>query len=341
MSSRGGGLPRFCLACALLTTPAAAQDAVPPSGEGYRTELIQLAGTQRQARRFDEALRTARAAQVIRSTPSLRAFITEILLERQEVQAAFEEATRCLDDLRADRTINHWQALQRSCADLLARCETEGAWLQVDVLDPLPRAVVTVDGAALPRGEWGMRRARAPGVVTVEGEAPGRAPFRREVALRAGETSRVAVAMVTATRAPERRRPGEDARAPDGGGAANLLGPVVMFSAAGLAAASGAVLLAVGQGYLASRDELCVGEGETCGVLTDAARAQATDLQDSARTLHVAGVTSLVLGGALAAGGVVWLVVQRRAPRASTASTAHPLAIPSNGGLLLGLSGAL
>ena len=80
--------------------------------------------------------------------------------------------------------------------------------------------------------------------------------------------------------------------------------------------------------------------GSPCGVRSAADMAQAEAFQDTARTLHFAGITSLVLGAGLAAGGVVWFVARRGTPRAATVSSARPLAASVNGGILLGLSGA-
>ncbi len=282
------------IAGALLTSsvPAAAQ---PADAEARRTQLFQ------EGRRLADEGRWAEAAERMRQVISLRsapkALIALALVERELTRHLEARAllTRAIADAQAQSLADDEVAAKKALAELEAifcRVELSGA-------SSAPELAVFVDDQ--PAVRIGDAVLVDPGRHVLRLEASGRKPQREEVTLAFKQKVTILVGLEpAASLAPNSSTPA----APPEGGGPSLVGPLVLGGVGLAAGAAGAVLLALGAADQADAEEQCGG--------TTGCPESVRPLVDSGANKIIAGDVVLGVGGALAVGGAIWLIVEAR-----------------------------
>ncbi len=280
------------IAGALLTSsvPAAAQ---PADAEARRTQLFQ------EGRRLADEGRWAEAAERMRQVISLRsapkALIALALVERELTRHLEARAllTRAIADAQAQSLADDEVAAKKALAELEAifcRVELSGA-------SSAPELAVFVDDQ--PAVRIGDAVLVDPGRHVLRLEASGRKPQREEVTLAFKQKVTILVGLEpAASLAPNSSTPA----APPEGGGPSLVGPLVLGGVGLAAGAAGAVLLALGAADQADAEEQCGG--------TTGCPESVRPLVDSGANKIIAGDVVLGVGGALAVGGAIWLIVE-------------------------------
>lgn len=109
-------------------------------------------------------------------------------------------------------------------------------------------------------------------------------------------------------------------------GGEHSIAPWILVGSGGLVAVAGVILLAVGSGDVSTAESHCMGAAHSC---TDPAFAsQGND----GRTLETVGVIGLVVGGAAAAGGLIWHFTEPTSKPTSAALRVTPVFSPAAAG---------
>jgi hypothetical protein len=179
--------------------------------------------------------------------------------------------------------------------------------LAVVIGEPVPGARVKIDGAALPASAWETPSPVDPGEHELRVEAPGRRVYTVAVALREGETRRVAV--------PPLVRDAAGAIGPEGphepppGRTQRVLG-WSLTGVGGGAVIAAAVLGALAIGAESTADAACPSAGACTSV-------RGLDASNRASSFATGATISGISGVVLLAGGIVMLLT---APSSSAAS---------------------
>lgn len=338
------------------------------ASELARRELLTQAEAAATANDHSRAVELLERAGSIQWTPSHRLFIAREYLQVQRVVEALSAATTCEREARADNALRNREAIERACAELAASVRDRVARVVVRVPAERPAGVrVTVAGQSVAEALWGVGFPVNPGSVEVVTEGPGLRTTRARVEAAAGRQTEVSVVIehdttatqrtdTTPTNAPRITPDSTDPR-PNPSGATITSNPVppiteaprpsvapwVVVGVGGAVALTGAILTGVHFAAVGAIDAECR-RSFGAGVATTANGAVACletgqnfsgQIRD-AELLGTLGVTTLVVGGAAVAGGVIWATLSR--PRRSMARgvTFAPIVARSSGGFVVG-----
>lgn len=300
----------FALAAvALAPGVAAAQEG---AAEVARRQLVDDAQAAQDRGDHAQALALAQRAREIRMTPSLRALIAQEESALGRLVDALGNAQRCAREAEADTALSGREEVLSTCRALAAELEPRLGSVVVSV--PEAEGVsVRVAGVVLAAALYGTRVPVVPGRVAIEASAPGRADFREELDVAAGQSRAIEVRLA------------EDAvpRAPSGG--PDLTGPVVLLAAGVVVLGSSGGTFAARESAVAARDAACDEAG--CDPIALSHQASALDWTIATDVL-------LAAGGAILAAGAVWLGVELAGGGGSGESASVALVVAPNGILL-------
>ncbi len=261
-----------------------------PGDEARRTQLFQAAKQHADEGRWADAVGPLREVIAIRSAP--KALIALAVVERELVH--YLEARRLLVRALADAQAQGLDDDAEAAKTTLAALEPLIPTVVIDGADAEPALVAFVDDQ--PAERVGDVLFVDPGTHVIRLEAPGRPPQRETVEAVARQAVHVKLAAAPAAGPPEPR----PAAPADSG--PQLVGPLLL---GGLGVASAGVGLAV---LLLGREDQAEAE-ETCGG-TESCPRSVQPLVESGRDKIIAGDVLLGVGGAIAIGGAIWLVVE-------------------------------
>ncbi len=272
--------------------------------------------THVEASEWNEALQELRTALSFYDSPNSRYLLGSALAGLQRYDEAYnefdstiEQAARCA---QADQTRGRAPRYQETVAGALRDRDAltpRVALLGVRVPDDAPAGLsLQVNGLPLPRRFWNRLRAYPPGDARVLGEATGYARFVGTTPLDPRRAQWLDVAMV---------REAPAGSEPVAGGSRGLLRPVG-FAVAGVGGAAliaGTAMFFSGRGTFSTlRDECggaCPTEGDYPGRI------------DRGQSLEAAGIGLFWGGVAIAATGVVLVIVGGRASAPATTQAAQ------------------
>ncbi|MFO0607242.1 MAG: hypothetical protein U0324_29030 [Polyangiales bacterium] len=332
--------PRPAPLAAALALVAAAPLAAAQSGDpalaATRRDLIEQARAARTANDHPRALDLAARAGQIEMSPSLRRFIAEEQEAAGRVAEALNSAELCVREAGAARD---GAAHVEACRAVAGRVQPRVGRVTVTPPSPPPPGLrVRVAGNEVPAAVWGVPVIVTPGAVVVEAEAPSFRAFRREVTVAVAGSQTVAVALEAAPVEPAPAPtapvpapavtppvvappPVEHPPPPVQPAGGTSVGPFVLMGVGALALGGAAAFLALS--YTDAGEPCADNPAELC---TTAA----------ADTYNTLGWVSLGVGVSAVVGGVVWFVLDRRAPSTS-APRATLTGAPLPGGGTLGL----
>lgn len=290
-----------------VASPAIAQT----SADVARRSLIDDASAAARAGEHARAIELGARALTLRATPSLQYFLAREHLAEGHAVEALALAGECASGARADPEVNHREALLARCVSIAAAAEAQVARLAVHVRLPAPQGLrVTVAGDALSPALYDIALPLAAGAVEVTAAAPGHAPLRETLTLRAGERSEITVTLVAVAAPPVLPRsvqtPSPPARVASPGA-----GPWVTLGVGLGALAVGGVLGVVAAEARAERDAACP-RATRCD--PDAALGADGRYRDASLGANVA----FAVGGVTVAAAVAWWIVARvRSPGAA------------------------
>ncbi|MFO0608216.1 MAG: hypothetical protein U0324_33935 [Polyangiales bacterium] len=308
--------------------------------EAARAELIAQAGQARGAGDHARALDLMSRAAAIRVTPSLRLFIAQEHRAVGHVTDAYDQAARCARDAQADPATPNRAEVIGVCTALLDELRARVGRVTLQVPTPPAGLRVRVAGDEVSQALWGVPYTVAPGAVVVEASADGYAPFRQSVAVAAGQSAEVRVALTELPRpavahaAPPPTLvtpPVVTPPTPPAPQGRSLVGPIALGAGGVVALGLSGVFFALREGAVSDRDAQCSAAG---------CRPAALDLDDTARTYNTLTNVSLAVGGAAVAGAVVWFLVGGRGAAERSARVSGALT-PTRGGAFVSLSGSL
>jgi hypothetical protein len=275
---------------ALVCTLAGSVSAQPEDAEAERTRLYQEAKQLVDAGRFDDAAVKLRRVIALRSAP--KALIALAVVETELLH--YLEASRLLERARSAARAGGLDADVTAAESQLADLEPLIPTIVVRGAEGVADLAIYVDDV---RVEPGDGRVRAdPGEHLVRLEAPLYQPVRRTIRLKPRDSVTLAVSMQRAS-SPSPSPPPREDDAPE------LAGPISLASVGAAAVIVGAVLMAVGT---SDQDEA----SEGCGGGTTDCPENVRSLAAEGRDKIMAGNAVAGIGGALALGGAVWLIVE-------------------------------
>ncbi len=286
-----------------VASPATAQT----PADVARRALIDEASAAARAGEHARAIELGTRALTLRATPSLQYFLAREHLAEGHAVEALALAGECASGARADPEVNHREALLARCVSIAAAAEGRVARLTVHVRLPAPQGLrVTVGGDALSPALYDIAVPVAAGAVEVTAAAPGHAPLREALTLRAGERSAMTVALVAVPPpAPPAAHPGRvSAPSPSARGSSPGAGPWVTLGVGVGALVTGGVLAAVAAGAREERDAACPA-ARRCDV--DAALGA----DGRYRGASVGANVAFVVGGVSVAAAVAWWLLAR------------------------------
>ncbi|MFO0630760.1 MAG: hypothetical protein U0325_34750 [Polyangiales bacterium] len=335
--------PTPVLLAAALATPAIAVAQADPETEGAaRAGLIREAQAARVAGEHPRALELALRAGRIEMTLSLRRFIAEEQSEVGEVGPAAVSADACVRDAARDASPARAEH-EAACRALAVSLRPRVGRVVVRVARPEPGLRVAVNRSELPPAMWDAPYPVTPGPVTIAATAPDRRVFRREVDVDVGPPVVVPVTLgepeaaaqpdaAPSTAAPSTAAPSTAALARRDRNVPGRVGPgpfVLMGVGVATLTAAGIFLLLRGSA-LNERDEMCDSTG---------CPESAREPHDRAVTYNTLANVSFVVGGALAAGGLVWFILAPRSGSSSSTPSTPRASLdvaPLPGGVFLG-----
>lgn len=319
--------------------PVWAQPAAAPSDreELARAELITQAEAASDAGDHTRSLDLATRALAIRATPSLRLLLATEHNALGHVIDAYELSTRCAREAQADPATRNRAHVIEACTALSRTLDARIGRVTLDVAAPPAGTRVRVGGGEVSQALWGVPYTVNPGNVLIEASADAHEPFRREVAVAAGQVVPVtislrptggAVVAAPATRAAARAGAPVDDAAPRGG---SLAGPIALAVGSAVSFSLAGVFFALREGTVAERDGQCSAAG---------CQPTSLELDSTARTQNTMVNVFLGVGGAALAGAVVWFFVGRAGSRPA-APAVSAMVSPVRGGAVFGIGGAL
>ncbi len=273
---------------------------------------------------FADALIEFRAALEMVPSPNARLYVARCLARTQHLAEAVSEFQHVI--LEADahaqsegRYGDTREAAQREMAEI----EPQVGWVTVRVADSPVGLRLHVGTAVLARGATGEPIAVDPGTVRIEAQAPGRAPARREVAVRAGERRTIELMLESAagsssTVALQATGVASDVASGVASGVAWIPNPArtaawFAVGVAGAATISWASLFFVTDAHYRRISASCTA-GTGCGFVSDA------DLE-LGRTLQTATNVMMAVSIVAAVGSVFWVALSPPRVRGDRTST--------------------
>lgn len=207
------------------------------------------------------------------------------------------------------------------------------ATMRIQVANPVAGLMVARNGRQVPEAQWNVALPVDHGVYRIEARAPGHETRTWEVAVeREGQAVSVAIELEREVEQPPPPPPPPPPKpAPEDGSALPLVGGI-MTGVGGAALVLGVVFLPLGLDKIAEAEDNC--PNRDCSQNPEWA-----EVGNDGRTLTDTGVGLMVVGGAVAATGVILLVVglsddEPQATR-NVPLRAAPLVGPAGGGLSL------
>jgi hypothetical protein len=314
------GLAPFAALLVFFSTPASAD---PPANDAQAEALIRVGIDLRRDGRDDDALDAFRRANALHATPRGEA---QIGLAEQSLGRWTDAASHLEAALSA--TTDAWIARHRAeLEESLQVISAHLGWIAVTCDTPGAQLLVNGESAGSPADAPPARLIEGP--VDLEVRADGYDPWRRTVAVRAGERTRAFVALVPhappppspSPPPPETKKETTPAR----------VAPAPFPWAAATSAALGVAGLSLGVAFgievfhaKAERDPHC-----------DGGRCDATGLALDDLARQDATVSSVALGvGVLGTAAAAWFF-WRRTPRATVSLAVLPIASSSEWGIHL------
>lgn len=323
------------LACTFALTAVASAQETPV--EIARRELITQAEGASDAGDHARALDLATRAAQIRVTTSLRLMLAQEHRSLGHPIAALDAAGRCASEARADLALRNRERILEACESLSTSLRAEVARITVRVEGATDATRVTANGAEIPRALWGTPWTVLPGRALFEASGDGSETARVEIAARAGGEDTVTLTLrpaSTASGASTRssaavtRGVVADVSAPRRG---QPVAPWVLVGAGVASVGAGVAFILLQNDAITARDAACTSYG---------CRASAWDDNRRAETWNLAANATLIAGGAMIGGGVLWYLLAR--PRAEHPRTALNMGVaPWAGGAALWLGGNL
>jgi hypothetical protein len=342
------GLLVFLSSLAASAVSRAQSTPLTPESLAQRRRLIEQSQSAHGAGDHARALDLAMRAGEIQMTPSLRQLIATEQRAIGHYVAALDSATLCVNEATNDTTIPLRAALIERCRALEADARSHTATIVVQPVESeTPGLRIAANGREIPHALWSLAFVVDPGNVTVTAAAPGYAEFRREVSAAAGQSIDVPIelarenASTNATvvtlheshaaigGAQHGGQGGERVPPSNGIGA----GPIVVLALSGTALLAGGVFVGLRQWSI----DGCTWQGDSGACNNEG------QVQNANAWFHVfdpAMYVAFASGAVMAVGGIVWLLVDRRAPSRRENST-HVAVSASASGVTLGITGRL
>jgi hypothetical protein len=334
---------RATASAALLSALALGRGADAQEAHAEAARRVLVAQAQRAADDGDHARAVellTRAAQV-RTSPSLRQFLVDELLETRAWLRAYVEAVQCQREATADATLPYRREILRDCVRAEARARPHLAQLVVNAPEDAPTLRVRAAGADVPRAFWGVQFPVASGAVVLDANTDDGRTFRAELTLGEGETRTVTVVLSpAATRTVVTPPPPPLPPTPPPSLPPPPPRPLVfvaptpssrpMRTAAWVSVgigAAGAVTGAIAMGLLSVRAEE-FNAMTTCGEAEPSRGAPGcAEAYDRTVTTRAAFVTGWVIAGVGVVAGAVLHAVASRSARVATAPPAWWIAV--------------
>jgi len=109
-------------------------------------------------------------------------------------------------------------------------------------------------------------------------------------------------------------------------GGGHSIAPWILVGGGAVVAVAGVIMLSVGSGDVSAAETACQGANHVCTNASDAQKG------NDGRTLETVGVIGLVVGGAAAAGGLIWHFTEPTSKPASAALHVTPVFSPASAG---------
>ncbi len=317
-----------------------------PAETENRQNLLEEAQKARDADDHARALSLASRAGHIRMTPSVRLFIAEEQSAVGQLANSMNNAELCAREATDDKALKNREKIVSACKSLVAKLQKSAARLLVLMPDPVPpRSQVMVNGHLLPEALYGKPYLLSPGNVRVEANAPGRAPFNRELAVAPGEEGTVTVllpAEVAAT--PPAQPPPPVTREPPVVSATpeqekskfREIGPYVVLGTGAASLGASLIFLVLRNSAVNDLDAKCGGPNHTVCPDTPDVRS----LKNKASTDNTLTNVTLGIGAAAVIGGGAWLFWEETHP-SKKSSQARLQITPTSGGAMVGIAGVL
>jgi hypothetical protein len=299
-------------------------------------DLMKKAQAAKAAGDHATALLLASRAGEIRMTPAVRLFIAEEQAEVGDIVGAMSSAEACAHEA-AESKLPDRINIVRSCRALLGRLQQFAARVVVTLpVPPPPQIEITVNGKVLPESLYGQPYFLEPGPVRVEAKAPGHHPFQADTVIPLGEERTVAISLERDF-GPE-PPPSEFAEKPMpkvvASQRSSSAGPYIVLGAGALSFGASVLFLVLRNNSISDLEKQCGGPNNTVCQDTPETRS----LHSKISTYNTLTNVSLIVGGAAALGGTLWLVLDKTA---SVGNTHAQLQIaPRNGGAEVGVAGA-
>ncbi len=360
----------FTAAALFAASSIAGAQTTDPTLLASRRALIDRATAARTAGRHAEALDLAQRAAQIQMTPSLRLFVMQEQTQVGQLAEAYSSAIACQSEAARD-TATSALTIARLCADSVNTLQGRVGRVVVTVTPAVDGVRVYVANRELHAALLGQEYVVTPGAISVRAELSGHRTASRDVTVVAGASMPVALVLEreaapqqTVVTPPDTHgsesntvstpnntdpataRPIET---PAGGGAIGAgqgagsssapragarplnVGAIVTTATGGAILVGGSVLLGLGASATAEYDQLCTPRCTQNSVTMGRAA------YERANTMFAAGIAGVAIGGAVAVGGLVWMLVAR--PRSAPTTTAW--VTPTSGGAMIAVGGSL
>jgi hypothetical protein len=169
--------------------------ALTPAEWTIRNQLITDAKAAHTAGDHTKALSLALKALALEATPSLHYFVAREEEETGALADGFATAQQCGSEAEHDTTLHNRDEILKGCNEIENRLKGRVAYVVVEAKDRPEGLRVKLSGQDLNGAALGIPYVVTPGTVVVEATAPGRSPYRLEVAVPKGKTINVAVTL--------------------------------------------------------------------------------------------------------------------------------------------------
>ena len=305
---------------------AAAQDG---PADVARRDLIAQAEVAATAGDHARAVQLGERAAQLRVTPTIQYFLAREHLALDHPVEALGYSGACARAAEADATLRNRDGVLAACRALVTATEARVGRVTVHVLPDAPAGLtVRLRGVAFPATLYDVAYPVTPGALVVEASAPGHLPFRREVTVTASQTVALDVRLdpepiavaPTPPVAPVVAVVPPRVAAPLPG---HSIGPWVVAGAGVTAFILGGVFYGLASTEQSARDA-------ECPVLCQTE----AEAHDERYGNHIERTNvALGVGAALAAGGAVWLLIDRLGHRETTGAAPRAFVTPTSIGL--------
>jgi hypothetical protein len=294
--------PVVGVAVALAATRASAQT---EQEMAARAQLLEQAQAARTAGDHARALDAATRAGRIRMTPSVRLFIAEENESAGHLAEAMSSADLCVREATRDATLRNRDAILGSCNEIAGRLRGRVGQVIVNFNGSTPPGLrVTVAGAELSDALFGVAYMVNPGTVPIDAQAPGYAPFHRDVPVAAGNTVNVGIAL-RAGGGTSSATVSTSVSTDAGRGGGPGVGPWIVMGVGAAALGTSLVL------FLLRNDAIgdCTTQNDAMGDFLSCPSQASIDRAHAAPGLNLGTNITLIGGAALVVGGGLWFLL--------------------------------